>query len=65
VRATTARTCLAQLDRVNVTAIEFLPTIGLVTGTLCRRLLLCPHCVDHDPPAEPFCGAAGRRGGTR
>jgi len=44
VRVTTAFKRLCRLDDVNVTAVEFLPTMVVVTVALRRRRLVCPHC---------------------
>jgi len=44
VRVTTAFKRLCRLDDVNVTAVEFLATMVVVTVALRRRRLLCPHC---------------------
>jgi cytochrome c biogenesis factor len=43
-RVTTAFKRLLRLDGVNVTAVEFLPTMIVVGVALRRRRLLCPHC---------------------
>ena len=43
-RVTTAFKRLLRLDGVNVTAVEFLPTMIVVSVALRRRRLLCPHC---------------------
>ena len=43
-RVTTAFKRLCRLDDVNVTAVEFLATMVVVTVALRRRRLLCPHC---------------------
>lgn len=43
-RVTTAFKRLARLDDVNVTAVEFLATMVVVTVALRRRRLVCPHC---------------------
>ena len=43
-RVTTAFKRLVRLDDVNVTAVEFLPAMVVVTVALRRRRLLCPHC---------------------
>lgn len=43
-RATAAFKRLVRLDDVNVTAVEFLPTMVVVTVALRRRRLVCPHC---------------------
>ncbi|HSH59810.1 MAG TPA: helix-turn-helix domain-containing protein [Acidimicrobiales bacterium] len=43
-RVTTAFKRLLRLDDVNVTAVQFLPTMVVVTVALRRRRLLCPHC---------------------
>ena len=43
-RVTTAFKRLLRLDGVNVTAVEFLPTMIVVGIALRRRRLLCPHC---------------------
>ena len=45
-RVTTAFKRLLRLDDVNVTDVQFLPTMMVVTVALRRRRLLCPHC-DH------------------
>jgi len=44
VRVTTAFKRLCRLDDVNVTAVEFLATMVVVTVALRRRRLVCPHC---------------------
>jgi transposase len=44
VRVTTAFNRLLRLDGVNVTNVEFLPTIVRVTVALRRRRLVCGHC---------------------
>jgi len=44
VRVTSAFKRLVRLDDVNVTAVEFLPTMVVVTVALRRRRLVCPHC---------------------
>jgi transposase len=44
VRVTTAFKRLCRLDDVNVTAVEFLATMVVVTVALRRRRLICPHC---------------------
>jgi transposase len=44
VRVTTAFKRLCRLDGVNVTAVEFLATMVVVTVALRRRRLVCPHC---------------------
>jgi transposase len=44
VRATTAFKRLLRLDGVNVTAVEFLPAMVVVTVALTRRKLVCPEC---------------------
>jgi len=44
VRATAAFKRLVRLDDVNVTAVEFLATMVVVTVALRRRRLVCPHC---------------------
>jgi len=44
VRATAAFKRLVRLDDVNVTAVEFRPTMVVVTVALRRRRLVCPHC---------------------
>jgi len=44
VRATAAFKRLVRLDDVNVTAVEFLPSMVVVTVALRRRRLVCPHC---------------------
>jgi transposase len=44
VRVTTAFKRLARLDGVHVTAVEFQPTVIVVTVALTRRRLECPHC---------------------
>jgi len=44
VRATTAFKRLVRLDDVNVTDVEFLATVVIVTVALRRRRLVCPHC---------------------
>ena len=43
-RVTTAFKRLLRLDGVNVTAVEFPPTMIVVSVALRRRRLLCPHC---------------------
>ncbi len=43
-RATAAFKRLVRLDDVNVTAVEFLATMVVVTVALRRRRLVCPHC---------------------
>ena len=43
-RVTTAFKRLLRLDGVNVVAVEFLPTLIVVTVVLRRRRLECPHC---------------------
>lgn len=43
-RVTTAFKRLARLDDVNVTAVEFLATMVVVTVALRRQRLVCPHC---------------------
>ncbi len=43
-RVTTAFKRLLRLDGVNVTNVEFLPTLIVVTVALRRRRLVCPHC---------------------
>ena len=43
-RVTTAFKRLLRLDDVNVTAVEFLPALVVVTVALRRRRLHCPHC---------------------
>lgn len=43
-RVTTAFKRLLRLDGVNVTSVEFLPSMIAVTVTLGRRRLECPHC---------------------
>lgn len=43
-RVTTAFKRLCRLDDVNVTAVEFLATMVVVTVALRRRRLVCPHC---------------------
>lgn len=43
-RVTTAFKRLLRLDDVNVSAVQFLPTMVVVTVALRRRRLLCPHC---------------------
>lgn len=43
-RVTTAFKRLLRLDDVNVTAVAFSATLVVVTVTLRRRRLLCPHC---------------------
>lgn len=45
VRVTTAFKRLLRLDGVNVTDVEFLPAVVVVTVVLRRRRLVCPHCV--------------------
>jgi transposase len=45
VRVTSAFKRLVRLDDVNVTAVDFLPTMVVVTTALRRRRLVCPHCV--------------------
>jgi transposase len=49
VRATAAFKRLVRLDDVNVTAVEFLATMVVVTVALRRRRLLCPHCAFKTP----------------
>jgi len=44
VRATAAFKRLVRLEDVNVTAVEFLATMVVVTVALRRRRLVCPHC---------------------
>jgi transposase len=44
VRVTTAFKRLLRLDGVNVTAVEFTACLIVVTVTLRRRRLVCPHC---------------------
>jgi hypothetical protein len=44
VRVTIAFKRLVRLDDVNVTAVEFLPTMVVVTVALRRRRLVCPRC---------------------
>jgi len=44
VRATAAFKRLVRLDDVNVTAVDFLATMVVVTVALRRRRLVCPHC---------------------
>ena len=43
-RVTTAFKRLLRLDGVNVTGVEFLPALIVVTVVLRRRRLVCPHC---------------------
>ncbi|HXH59561.1 ISL3 family transposase [Iamia sp.] len=43
-RVTTAFKRLLRLEGVNVTAVEFLPSMVVVTVALRRRRLICPHC---------------------
>ncbi len=43
-RVTTAFKRLLRLDGVNVTGVEFLPALIVVTVALRRRRLVCPHC---------------------
>ncbi|MGH3848171.1 MAG: transposase [Pseudonocardiaceae bacterium] len=43
-RVTTAFKRLIRLDAVNVTAVEFLTSVVVVTVALRRRRLACPHC---------------------
>ena len=43
-RATAAFKRLVRLEDVNVTAVEFLATMVVVTVALRRRRLVCPHC---------------------
>ena len=43
-RVTTAFKRLLRLDGVNVTDVEFLPALIVVTVALRRRRLVCPHC---------------------
>jgi len=43
-RITTAFKRLLRLDGVNVTDVEFLPALIVVTVALRRRRLVCPHC---------------------
>ena len=44
VRVTTAFKRLLRLDDVNVTSVEFLARLIVVTVVLRRRRLICPHC---------------------
>jgi hypothetical protein len=44
VRVTTAFKRLVRFDDVNVTGVEFLPAMVVVTVALRRRRLVCPHC---------------------
>jgi len=44
VRVTTAFKRLLRLDDVNVSDVEFLPAVVVVTVVLRRRRLVCPHC---------------------
>jgi hypothetical protein len=58
VRVTTAFKRLLRLDDVNVTAVEFLPSLVVVTVVLRRRRLICPQCgfktsARHDRRARP------------
>ena len=46
VRVTTVFKRLLRLDDVNVTDVEWYPTLIVVTVVLRRRRLWCPHC-DH------------------
>ncbi len=48
-RVTTAFKRLCRLDDVNVTAVEFLATVVVVTVALRRRRLVCPHCGHQTP----------------
>lgn len=43
-RVTTALKRLVRLDGVNVTAVEFLPAMVVVTVALRRRKLVCSRC---------------------
>jgi transposase len=43
-RVTTAFKRLLRLEGVNVTAVDFLASMVVVTVALRRRRLVCPHC---------------------
>jgi hypothetical protein len=58
VRVTTALKRLLALDAVNVTAVEFGPSMIVVSVALRRRRLECPHCDYSTQAAATFADAA-------